>query len=209
VTSVLLLSLKLHQVKNIIVCWKQLNINTMRSPTKRGVTQNPTDADQGMRRSTRTNKKQPGDYTRKTEGHQTRRSISSKDTKMPKIIKSASSIEKQKLDVLPNPKRANPTATKSHEDSHSNNSKASTKSSIWGSPDMSSGIEKLFEVMGLYNKSKIRLTKSKTSIISMHLCSIKNIIQLSNLDLHDLEICFHVKIYEILYSKILSLKSYV
>jgi hypothetical protein len=55
----------------------------------------------------------------------------------------------------------------------------SAKASFWGSPDISSGIEKLFEVMGLYNKSK-------NLIISMNLCSIKNIIQLSNLNLHDL-----------------------
>jgi hypothetical protein len=147
-------------------------------PTKREVTQNPRDSDQGLR-SARTNKKQSGDHTRKTEGHQTKRSISYKDTKMPKVIKSASSIEKQRLDILPNPKKANPKVTKSHQDSHSNNSKASAKASFWGSPDISSGIEKLFEVMGLYNKSK-------TLIISMNLCSIKNIIQLSNLNLHDL-----------------------
>jgi hypothetical protein len=70
------------------------------------------------------------------------------------------------------------TVTESHEDSHSNNSKLSVKASFWGSPDISSGIEKLFEVMGLYDKSK-------TLIISMNLCSIKNMIQLSNLDLHD------------------------
>jgi hypothetical protein len=146
------------------------------------------------------NKKQPGDHARKREDRQTKRSISSKDTKMPKIIKSASYIEKQMLDILPNPKKVNPTVTKSHEDSHINNSKSSAKASFWGSPDMSSGIEMLFEVMGLYNKSKIL-------IISMNLCSIKNIIQSSNLDLHILEIC--AKIYEILYSKILSLKSYV
>jgi hypothetical protein len=82
----------------------------MNSPTKRGVTQNPRDADQGLRRSA--SKKQPGDHARKPEGCQTKRSISSKDTKMPKIIKSASSIEEQKLDILPNP-----TVTKSHEDS--------------------------------------------------------------------------------------------
>jgi hypothetical protein len=95
----------------------------MSSLTKRGVTQNPRDTDQGIRRSTRTNKKQLVDHTRKSEVHQTKRSISSKDTKMPKIIKSASSIEKQKLDILPNPKKANSTVTKSHQDSHSNNSK--------------------------------------------------------------------------------------
>jgi hypothetical protein len=64
------------------------------------------------------------------------------------------SIEEQKLDILPNPKKVHPTVTKNHEDSHSNNSKLSAKVSFWGSPDISSGIEKLFEVIGLYNKSK-------------------------------------------------------
>jgi hypothetical protein len=98
---------------------------------------------------------------------------------MPKIIKSASSAEEQKLDILHNPNKDNPAVTKSHEDSHSDKSKPSPKASFWGSPDISSGIENLFEVMGLYNKSK-------SLIISMNLCSVKNMIQLSNLDLHDL-----------------------
>jgi hypothetical protein len=98
---------------------------------------------------------------------------------MPKIIQSTSSIEKQRLDILLNPKKSYSKVTKSHEDSHSNNSKSSAIASFWGSPDISSGIEKIFEVMGLYNKFK-------TIIISMNLCSIKNIIQLCNLDLHDL-----------------------
>jgi hypothetical protein len=150
----------------------------MSSPTKWGATQNPRDAIQGLRRSARITKKQPGDHARKQQGRQTKRFISSRDTKMPKIIKSASSIEEQKLDILPNPKKVNPTVTKNHEDSHSNNSKSSVKASFLGFPDISSGIEKLFEVMGLFNKSK-------TLIISMNLFNIKNIIQLSNLDLLD------------------------
>jgi hypothetical protein len=112
---------------------------------KKGSHPNPRDVDQGRRRSTRTNKKHPGDQARKTEDRQTKRSISSRDTKMPKIIKSTSSIEKQKLDILPNPKKVNPMVTKSHEDSHSNNNKASAKASFWSSPDISSGIEKLLK----------------------------------------------------------------
>jgi hypothetical protein len=150
----------------------------MSSPTKREVTQNPRDSGQGLRRSARISKKQPGDHARKPQGHQTKRSVSSQDTKMPNIIKSASSVEEQNLNILTNPKKVNTTVTESHEDSHSNNSKSSIKASFWGSPDISSGIEKLFEVMGLYGKSK-------TLIISMNLCSIKYMIQLSNLDLHD------------------------
>jgi hypothetical protein len=89
---------------------------------------------------------------------------------MPKIIKSASSIEEQKVDILPNPKKVNATVTNRHEDSHSNNSKSSSTASFWGSPDISSGIEKPFEVMGLNNKSE-------SLIISINLCSIKNMIQ--------------------------------
>jgi hypothetical protein len=129
-----LLSLNLQYIRNVLVCWKQLNISIISSPTKRGVTQNPKDVDQVLRRSTRINKKQPVDHSRKKEDHQTKRSISSRDTKMPKSIKSASSIEKQRLDILPNPMKANPTVTKSLEDSHSNNSKLSVKASFWGSP---------------------------------------------------------------------------
>jgi hypothetical protein len=150
----------------------------MSSPTKRGVTQNPREADQGLRRSARISKKQPGGHARRPGSRQSKRSISSKDIKMPKIIKSASSTEEQKLDILHNPNKDNPAVTKSHEDSHSNKSKPSPKASFWSSPDISSGIENLFEVMGLYDKSK-------SLIISMNLCSIKNMIQLSNLDLHD------------------------
>jgi hypothetical protein len=102
---------------------------------------------------------------------------------MPNIIKSASSTEEQKLNVLHNPNKDNPTATNSHEDSHSDKSKPSPKASFWGSPDIFSGIENLFEVMGLYNMSK-------GLIVSMNLCSIKTMIQLSHLDLHDFENMF-------------------
>jgi hypothetical protein len=83
--------------------------------------------------STRISEKQPGDHARKPEGRQTKRSVISRDTKMPKIIKSASSIEEQKLEILPNCIKDNPTVTESHGDSHSNNSKSSFKASFWGS----------------------------------------------------------------------------
>ena len=134
----------------------------MSSPTKRGVTQNPKEAGQERRRSARISKKQPTDHARKPVGRQTKRSVSSKDTKMPKIIKSSSSTEEQKLDILHSPKKDNPTVIKSHEDSLSIKSKLSSKSSIWGSLDTSSGIEHLFEVMGLDRKST-RLNSSHVS----------------------------------------------
>jgi hypothetical protein len=89
---VLLLSLKLHWFRSVFVCWKQLIISTMSSPTRRGVIQNHRNSYQGLRRSARISKKQPGDHARNPQGRQTKRSVSSKDTKMPKIINSASSL---------------------------------------------------------------------------------------------------------------------
>ena len=150
----------------------------MSSSTKRGVTQNPRENDQGLRRSARINRKPPGGHVRKPEGIQKKRTISNKDTKMPKIVKSASPTEKQKLDILRSHRNDDTTVIKSHEDSHGSKSKTSSKASFWGSPDISSGIEDLFEAMGLYNKSK-------SLIISLNLCSIKNMIQLSDLDLYE------------------------
>jgi hypothetical protein len=95
----------------------------MSSPTKRGGTQNPREADQGLRGSARISKKQPSGHARRPESQQSKRSISSKDIKMPNIVKSASSTEEQKLDVLQNPNKDNPTVIKNHEDSHSDKSK--------------------------------------------------------------------------------------
>jgi hypothetical protein len=54
---------------------------------------------------------------------------------------------------------------------------------IWQSPDNLSGIDNLFELIGLYGKSK-------SLIISMNLCSIKNMIQLYKLDLHEVGTLF-------------------
>jgi hypothetical protein len=141
----------------------------MSSPTRKGATQNPREVDQGPRRSTRTMKKQPGSHPRRPQERQTKR---------PKIVKSSPASQEQKLDILHNPKKKNPTFIKSHEDSPSIKSNLSSKKSFWGSPDISSGIENLFDVMGLYEKSK-------SLIISMNLCSIKNMIQLSELAFHE------------------------
>jgi hypothetical protein len=51
--------------------------------------------------------------------------------------------------------------------------------SFWGSPDLSPGIEKLFDAMNLCDNSK-------SLIISINLCNIKNMIHLSNLELDEL-----------------------
>jgi hypothetical protein len=150
----------------------------MSSPTRKGAAHNPGKVDQGPRRLTRTMMKQAGNHPRRPQERQTKRPITSKDVKMPKIVKSPSSSQKQKLDILHSPMKKIPTVIKSHEDSPSIKSNSSSKKSFWGSPNISSGIENLFDAMGLYEKSK-------SLIMSMNLCSIKNMIQLSELDFHD------------------------
>jgi hypothetical protein len=151
----------------------------MSSPTRKGATHNPREVDQGPRRSTRTMKKQPGSHPRRPQERQAKRPVTSKDVNMPKIVKSPPSSQEQKLDILHNSKKNNPTVIKSHEDITSIKSNLSSKKSFWGSPDISSGIENLFDAMGLYEKSK-------SLLISMILCSIKNMIQLSELAFHEI-----------------------
>jgi hypothetical protein len=102
---------------------------------------------------------------------------------MPKIVKSLSSTEKAKLETLYSPNKGSPKVIKSHEDSENSKSKSSSKMSFWGSPDLSAGIEKLFNVMNLCENSK-------SLIISINLCNIKNMINLSNLELDELSSLF-------------------
>jgi hypothetical protein len=150
----------------------------MSSPTEREVSHDPRELEQRQRRSSRLNRKYQG-------GH-AKRSVSSKDSKMPKIVKSSSSTEKPKLETLHSPNQGNPAVIKSHEDSDNSKSKSSSKVSFWGSPDLSPGIESLFNAMDLSDNAK-------SLIISMNLCNMKNMIQLSNLDLHDVSNLFSRK----------------
>jgi hypothetical protein len=91
----------------------------MSSPTRKGAAHNPREVDPGPRRSTRTMMKQAGNHPRRPQEQQTKRPVTSKGVQMPKIVKSPSSSQKQKLDILHSPKKNNPTVIKSHEDSHS------------------------------------------------------------------------------------------
>ena len=88
-------------------------------------------------------------------------------------------LRMHKLETLHSPNKSSPTVIKSHEDSDNSKIKTSSKVSFWGSPDLSSGVENLFKAMDLKDSSK-------SLIISMNLCSIKNMIQLFNLDLHEI-----------------------
>jgi hypothetical protein len=106
---------------------------------------------------------------------------------MPKIVKSSSSTENTKLETLYSPNKGSPKVIKSHEDSensnYNNKRKSSFKISFWGSPDLSAGMEKLFNAMN-------QCDNSKSLIISINLCNIKNMIHLSNLESDELRSSF-------------------
>jgi hypothetical protein len=122
---------------------------------------------------------------RKYRGSHSRKSYSSTEAKMPKIVKSSSSTEKAKLETLYRNNKGSPKVIKSHEDSENSNnkSKSSSKMSFWGSPDLSPGIKKVFNAMNLCDNYK-------SLIISINLCNIKNMIHLSNLELYELSSLF-------------------
>jgi hypothetical protein len=105
-----------------------------------------------------------------------------------KIVKSSSSTEKAKLETLYKSNKGSPKVIECHEDSENTNNKSisSSKMSFWGSPDLSPGIEKLFNAINPCENSKLL-------IISINLCNIKNMIHLSNLELHELSSLFSQK----------------
>jgi hypothetical protein len=143
----------------------------MSSSTKREVSHDPRETEPKHRRSSRLNRKHPGSHSRK--------SSTSTEDKMPKIVKSSSSTEKSKLETLYSPNKGSHKVIESHEDSENSKSKSSSTMSFWVSPDLSPGIEKLFYEMNLCDNSK-------SLIISINLCNIKNMIHLSNLELDEL-----------------------
>jgi hypothetical protein len=149
----------------------------MSSSTKREVSHDPREVEPKHRRSSRLSKKHPGSHSRKSN--------TSTEAKMPKIPKSSSSTEKAKLETLYSPNKGSPKVITSHGDSENSNSNStsSSKMSFWGSPDLSPGIERLFNVMNLCENSK-------SLIISINLCNIKNMIHLSNLELDELSSLF-------------------
>jgi hypothetical protein len=151
--------------------------NIMNSSTKRKVSHDPREIEAKHRRSSRLNRKHLDSHSRK--------SYTPVEAKMPKIVKSSSSIEKAKLETLYSPNKVSPKVIKSHEDSENSNSnsKSSSKMSFWGSPGSYPGIEKLFNAMTLCENSK-------SLIISINLCNIKNMIHQSDLELDELRYLF-------------------
>ena len=144
----------------------------------REVSHDPREAEKRQRRSSRLN--------RKHQGVRAKRSVSSKDSKVPKILKSTPSTGNPKLETLHSPSKENPTVIKSYENSDNSKSKSSSKVSFSGSPDLSVGIEAVFAAIDLSDSSK-------SLIISMNLCNMKDTIQLSNLELHDVSNLFSCK----------------
>jgi hypothetical protein len=153
----------------------------MSSSTKREVSHDPREIEGKHRRSSRPNRKHPGSHSKK--------SYTPAEVKMPKIVKSSSSTERTKVETLYSPNKGSPKVIKSHEDGENSNSnsKSSSKKSFLHSPDLSPGIEKLFNAINLCENSK-------SLIISINLCNIKNMI--------------HVETYGIQVSKTQSSRSY-
>jgi hypothetical protein len=87
----------------------------MSSSTKRKVSHYPREVEPRQRRSSRLNRKHPASHSRK--------SSTSTEAKMPKIVKSSSSKENSKPETLYSPNKGSPKVIKSHEDSENNNSK--------------------------------------------------------------------------------------
>jgi hypothetical protein len=94
----------------------------MISSTKREVSHDPRGIEPKHRRSSRLSKKHPGSHSRK--------SSTSTEAKMPKIVKSSSSTEKVELETLYSPNKGSPKVIKSHEDSKNSNNKSKSSSKM-------------------------------------------------------------------------------
>jgi hypothetical protein len=138
----------------------------MSSRSTREVSHDPRDTMQVPRKSSRLNNKGPLNTSR--------RFVSSKASKAPRITKSSPSSEKSKLVKLKSTKKEN------FKDNDRNDSKSNSASmlSLWGSPDLSAGVENVFKLIKLHDDVKIL-------IISMNLCNVRNMIQLSGQVLQD------------------------
>jgi hypothetical protein len=76
----------------------------MSSSTKREVSHDQREIEPKQRRSSRLNRKHPGSHSRK--------SYTSTEAKMPKIVKSSSSTEKDNLETLYSPNKGSPKVIK-------------------------------------------------------------------------------------------------
>jgi hypothetical protein len=95
----------------------------MSSSTRREVSHDPRELETKHRRFSKLNRKPPSSHSRK--------SSTSTEAELPKIVKSYSSTEKARVETLYCPNKGSPKVIKSHEDSEnsSNSSKSSSKMS--------------------------------------------------------------------------------
>jgi hypothetical protein len=90
----------------------------MSSSTTRYVSHDPREIEPKHRRSSRLNRKHAGSHSRK--------SSTSTEAKVPKIVKSSSSTEKSKLETPYSPNKGSPKVIKSYEDSENSKNKGIT-----------------------------------------------------------------------------------
>jgi hypothetical protein len=143
----------------------------MNSSTKWEVFHYPREIEPKHTRSFTLNRKHPGSHSRK--------SSTSTEAKMTKIVNSSSYTENAKLETLYSPNKGSPQVINEDSENSNNKSKSSSKMYFWGSADLSPGIEKLFNEMNLCENSK-------SLIIFINVCNIKKIIHLCNLELDGL-----------------------
>jgi hypothetical protein len=112
-----------------------------------------------------------------------RRSVSSKESRAPKIVRLSPSLEKSKLTKLRTPKKGK---CKDYNNAKDSNSNSTSKMSFCGSPDLSVGFENLFKLTKL-NEDTRRL------IVSMNICNNRNMIHIPHQVFHTSPVCFPVK----------------
>jgi hypothetical protein len=118
----------------------------MSSSIKREVSHDPREIQPRQRRLSILNEKHPASHSRK--------SSTSTEAKISKIVKSSSSTEKDTLETLYSPNIGSPRVIKNHEDSENSKSKSSSKMFFSVSLDLSPGIERLFDAVNLCDNSK-------------------------------------------------------
>jgi hypothetical protein len=115
--------------------YKQNFIKISTDLSTREVFHDPRDTLQAPRLSSMTKNKQLKQTSK--------RSVSSKDSKAPKIIKSSSSSGKCKLTSLQTPKEGSHKNDHDSDNSDDNKNNLSSKMTFWGSPDLYVGMDKL------------------------------------------------------------------
>jgi hypothetical protein len=131
--------------------------------TKREVSRDARETNNGKVKSTRICKEQQGGQAKTHDDRHSERSLSSKDSKIPKkFVKSLSSTKEHKSETLHSSKKIIHTFIERHEDSDISNSKISSNVSFWSLPNISSGV-------GNLSQAKVLEDNPRSLIISMNI----------------------------------------